>query len=493
MRRVKSAGLLAAGALGGIILALGINQRTGDGAALAQQASELAAQAGREAPRVAPANSAQVALSFAPVARAVQPAVVNVFTAAVVRDRNADPFYRLFNNQPRVANSLGSGVIIDANGLVITNNHVVQGADQIIVALADRREYPAKLVFSDARLDLALLRVDTKGAKLPALRLGDSDRAQVGDLVLAVGNPFGVGQTVTQGIVSAIARTGIGISDTQFFIQTDAAINPGNSGGALVGLNGELLGVNTAILSRGGGSNGVGFAVPANMVRVFLRAADTGKLVTAWIGAEGEALTADTAAAAGLDRPTGVLVTSVSPGSPAASAGLRPGDIVYAIDGKEVPDPGSLRYRIATLPLGERVALTVVRDRAARNVPLTLAPPPENPPRQLTRLPAGSFLGGVTVANLSPAFAQEIGAGLPERGVVVVQVPPNALAARTGFPAPGDLVEMVNNRPVRTVADLSGLGGGSMVFRVVRGGQRVECGFQAPVSFACRQVQLSQT
>ncbi|QMW24523.1 Do family serine endopeptidase [Sandaracinobacteroides saxicola] len=498
VERTKALGYLAVGAVAGLALALTVNWQNGNGGALAHQASELARDAAPAVERTVPGSAAQISLSFAPVARAAQPAVVNIFTAKVVRNRDAmmaDPFFRFFNSQPRVSNSLGSGVIVDgAKGLIITNNHVVEGADQIIVALADRREYAARLLFADARLDLALLKVDPRGAALPALKLGDSDRAQVGDLVLAIGNPFGVGQTVTQGIVSALARTGIGVSDTQFFIQTDAAINPGNSGGALLGMNGELLGINSAILSRGGGSNGVGFAVPSNMVRMFLRAADSGKLVTAWIGAEGEALTSDTAREAGLDRPTGVLMTGVSPGSPAAAAGLRAGDIVYAIDGKEVSDPGSLRYRIATLPVGERVKLTVVRDGKARNVELALAAPPEVPARQLTQVPNGNFLAGITVANLSPAFAQELGAGLPERGVVVVRVPGGAPAARTGFPAPGDLIEMVNGTPVRTVGDLGAVlpnARAAMRFVVNRGGQRVECAFQVPGSFGCRQLAVS--
>jgi serine protease Do len=424
----------------------------------------------------------------------VQPAVVNIFTARVVRQRQQmSPFFSLFNSEPRVENALGSGVIVDAGGLVVTNNHVVAGADQIIVALADRREYPAKLLFAEPRLDLALLQVDPRGARLPAARLGDSDRAQVGDLVLAVGNPFGVGQTVTQGIVSATARTGIGISDTQFFIQTDAAINQGNSGGALAAMNGEVIGINTAILTGGrdGGSIGLGFAVPSNMVKIFLRGAQSGRLVTAWIGAEGEAVTPETAAAAGLSRLSGMLVTGVSPGSPAAAAGLRPGDIVFAVDGKEVTDPASLRYQIATQPVGDTVTLTVVRERAARNLTLRAVAPPETPARQLTQIPGGNILAGISIANLSPALAQELGAGLPERGVVVVSVPPRAPAAQTGFPRPGDIVESVNGRPVGSVDDLRQAlftGGDRTLFALNRGGRRVECLFEAPARFGCRAV-----
>jgi serine protease Do len=442
-------------------------------------------------PRV-PRNQGEIALSFAPVARAAQPAVVNIFTARVVRDRaRMDGFFAFHSNQPRVENSLGSGVIVDPAGFIVTNAHVVRGADEITVALADRREYPARLVFADARLDLALLRVEPGAQPLPALALGDSDRAQVGDLVLAIGNPLGVGQTVTQGIVSATARTGLGISDTQFFLQTDAAINQGNSGGALVNLRGELIGVNTAILTAGreGGNIGLGFAVPSNMVRVFLQSARTGKVVTAWLGVEGESLTPETAAAAGLERPTGVLVNGVAPGSPAARAGLRPGDIIVALDGKEVQDPGTLRYRIATSGLGTEAELSVRRDGRTVALAVPLAAPPELPPRDLTTLPTGTILGGITVANLSPALAQELGAGLPERGVVVVAVPDNAPARVTGFPQPGDVIEAIDGQPVRSTDDVrrqTATPAPRTELLLARSSQRALCVFQAPRSWGCR-------
>jgi serine protease Do len=487
-------GLVAAGLVGGLALALSVNGLTGSGTLSAQEAASLARTAGGENERTVPQTAGQINLSFAPVARSVQPAVVNIFTARVVRQRQQmGGFFSMFEGQPRVENSLGSGVIVDAAGLVVTNNHVVQGADQIIVALADRREYPAKLIFSEPRLDLALLKIEPKGASLPVARLGDSDRAQVGDLVLAIGNPFGVGQTVTQGIVSATARTGIGVSDTQFFIQTDAAINQGNSGGALAAMSGEVIGINSAILTGGrdGGSIGLGFAIPSNMVKIFLRGASTGRFVTAWIGVEGEPLTSESATSAGLERPTGMLVTGVSRGSPAEQAGLKPGDIVYAVDGKEVLDPSSLRYLIATQPVGDSVTLTVVRGGEATNLKLGLAAPPENPPRQLTQLPGGSILAGVSIANLSPALAQELGAGLPEQGVVVVSVPRQAPAARTGFPSRGDIVESVNGQRVQDVTDVRGAleaNPGQTLFALNRGGQRVECLYRAPATFGCRAV-----
>ncbi len=375
--------LLGGGAVAGLALALGIETGVGR---TPVNADVIAPPPAAPVERVTPADAGQLQLSFAPVAKRAAPAVVNVYSARVNRSRATmmdDPFFRQFFGggapQPRVEQSLGSGVIVQPDGLIVTNNHVVNGADEILVALADRREYKAKLVFADAKSDLALLRIDTKGARLPVIKLGDSDRAEVGDVVLAVGNPFGVGQTVTHGIVSAVARTGVGVSDYQFFIQTDAAINPGNSGGALLDLRGNLLGINSAIYSRSGGSQGIGFAIPANIVRVFLAAAGTGKLVTGWIGAEGEAVTADSARLAGLDRPGGVLVTAVSPGSPAAAAGIRVGDILTAIDGKDVADPGMLRYRIATQGVGTRMDVTLIRGGRSEKVALTLARPPETP------------------------------------------------------------------------------------------------------------------
>ena len=355
------------------------------------------------------------------------------------------------------------------------------------MALSDRREYPAKVVFADARLDLALLKVDTAGAQLPVIRMGDSDRAEVGDVTIAIGNPFGVGQTVTTGIVSAIARTGIGISDWQFFIQTDAAINPGNSGGALLDGQGRLIGINTAIFSRSGGSNGIGFAIPSKMVRVFLSAAQTGKLVSGWIGVEGEALTAESARAAGLDRPGGLLVSAVVPGSPGAAAGIRPGDVLRSIDGKEVADGGQLRYSLATEGVGKALDVVLYRAGRAQQVKVTLANPPENPPRQLTPLRGQTILNGVTIANLSPAYAQELGVGLPENGVVVVELASGAPAAQIGL-RPGDLIEAVGGTAVRSVGEVTALASrGALSVRWRRDGHSTECGVVNGGQLACQR------
>lgn len=495
MKLVQRVMVITAGVAGGLILAFGM---IGDGRpALAQQASELARlAAGPQPERAVPTSAAQLSMSYAPVTRRVAPAVVNIYTARVVQQRGVmdDPLFRQFfggggATQPRIEQSLGSGVIVDADGLIVTNNHVVAGADQILVALADRREFAAKVVFADARVDLAVLRIEPKGQKLPVVRVGDSDRAEVGDVVIAIGNPFGVGQTVTHGIVSAVARTGIGVSDYQFFLQTDAAINPGNSGGALVAMDGSLVGINSAIYSRSGGSNGIGFAIPANMVRIFLHAAKTGKLVTSWIGAEGEQVTADTAARVGLDRPAGVLITGVSPASPAATAGIRAGDVIFAIDGKEVADAGMMRYRIATQPVGDKAMITLIRAGKAQNVELRLALPPEIPLRELSVIGGNNLLSGVTVGNLSPAFAQELGAGLPERGVVVVSLSGNAPSARLGFLRPGDIISAINGKPITTIEQLrqaAGTAATGMSVRFIRGSQTAECSFSPPNSFGCR-------
>ena len=490
-RSIRTAALIAGSALAGLGVALAIET----GSSRVPVAAEVVAPPVAVAlERTVPANSGQLQLSFAPVAKRAGPAVVNVYSARVNRTRATmmdDPFFGQFFGggapQPRVEQSLGSGVIVQSNGLIVTNNHVVANADEILVGLADRREYKARVVFADAHSDLALLQVDTKGVRLPTIPLGDSDHAEVGDVVLAIGNPFGVGQTVTHGIVSAAARTGVGVSDYQFFLQTDAAINPGNSGGALLNLRGELVGINTAIYSRSGGSNGIGFAIPANMVRVFLNAAGAGKLVTGWIGAEGETVTADSARLAGRDRPGGVLVTDVTPGSPAAQAGVRIGDILLSVDGKDIADPGMLRYRIATQGVGTRLTATLLRAGRIETVTMTLAKPPESPARALTRIGGNNLLTGVTIGNLSPALAQELGAGLPERGIVVTAIAPGAPAAQLGLLQVGDLIEAVNGTVVRSVGDVGGaVRSGAPSVRFNRGGQRAECGVTAGGQIACR-------
>jgi Do/DeqQ family serine protease len=416
--------------------------------------------------KVAPENREQITFSFAPVVKKVAPAVVNIYTRTVVEQPTSplqsDPFFRRFFGdqflggppERRVQNTLGSGVIIGADGTIVTNHHVIKGADQITVVLADRREFEAKLVGSDERADVAVLHIDAHGTPLPVLEFGDSDAVEVGDLVLAIGDPFGVGQTVTSGIISALARTTVGVSDFNFFIQTDAAINPGNSGGPLVTMDGKLIGVNSAIYSGTGGSIGIGFAIPSNMVRTVVASIRAGgRLVRPWLGAQGETVTADAAATLGLSRPSGVLVNEVYKGSPAASAGLKPGDVILKIDGRGVDDADSLRYRIATKPLHTTAILTVFRQGQQLNLSIALTAPPEDPPRNTTRFGNELPLGGATVANLSPAVAEEIGLDSFLKGVVVTAVKPGTPANRLGI-KPSDVILKINGTDIKSIDDL---------------------------------------
>ncbi|WP_029012349.1 DegQ family serine endoprotease [Niveispirillum irakense] len=416
--------------------------------------------------RAVPADRGAITLSFAPLVRQAGPAVVNIYTKRRVQTQVSpllqDPLFQRFFGEAfrgipreRVESSLGSGVILEADGLIVTNAHVIQGSDEITVVLADRREFPAKLVTADEQVDLAVLRIDPGTEKLPVLAMHDSDDLEVGDLVLAIGNPFGVGQTVTSGIVSAVARTAVGISDYNFFIQTDAAINPGNSGGALISMDGKLVGINTAIFSRSGGSIGIGFAIPANMVRTVVDAVRTGgKLVRPWIGAGGQAVTADIAASLGLPRPAGVLINQVRKGGPAEQAGLRVGDVVVAVNGRAVDDPDSMRFRVATLAVGGSTSLKVLRQGREQELRLKLIGAPEDPPREETVLSGRHPLVGAKVANLSPALAEEIRFDGAAEGVVVLEVTRGSAAAALGL-RPGDLVLRVNDRAIASVRELA--------------------------------------
>jgi Do/DeqQ family serine protease len=434
--------------------------------------------------RTPPTSREMIHLSFAPVVKKVSPAVVNVYSRRTVQTRSPfmdDPFFRRFfgNQSPfglprdRVQQSLGSGVILGADGLIVTNHHVIDGAEQITVVLNDRREFEAKVVLSDDHADLAVLKIDTHGEHLPTLEVGDSDQLEVGDLVLAIGDPFGVGQTVTSGIVSALARTGIG-SDVSSFIQTDAAINPGNSGGALVDLDGKLVGINTAIFSQSGGSIGIGFAIPTTLVRTVLQAATSGAQIRRpWLGANGQEVTAEIANALHLPHPGGMLIKDLTADGPAAHAGLRVGDVITAIGGHDIADPNELRYRIAILPINTATPVTYWRDGQSNTTTITLAALPETPARQVTPLGDSSPLDGATVANLNPAQADELDLATTLRGVVVVSVKAGTLAGRLGL-NPGDIIVSINHQPVDTVSalkDTLSAGQGPWVFSIRRGGQ----------------------
>lgn len=431
-----------------------------------------------------PASQAEIKLSYAPIVQTVQPAVVNVYAAKVVQNRNPlleDPIFRRFfgggGPQPeQIQRSLGSGVMVDASGLVVTNNHVIEGADQVKVALADKREFEAEIVLKDSRTDLAVLRLKDTKEKFATLDLANSDDLLVGDLVLAIGNPFGVGQTVTHGIVSALARTQVGITDYQFFIQTDAAINPGNSGGALVDMTGKLVGINTAIFSRSGGSQGIGFAIPANMVRVVIASAKTGgkAVKRPWLGARLQAVTPEIAETLGLKRPSGALVASVSKGSPSEKAGLKVSDLIVSIDGFPVDDPNAFDYRFATRPLGGTASIEVQRGAKAVKLSMPLEVAPDTGRDEIV-LTARSPFQGAKIANISPALADDLRLDPSVEGVVVTDLADDAPAAGVGFQK-GDIIVAVNNKRIAKTGDLERITNESFrLWRItlVRGGQQI--------------------
>src|SRR3979409_1596028 len=336
--------------------------------------------------RRVPSSGAELRLSYAPIVQRVQPAVVNVYAAKTVQNRNPlldDPIFRRFFGVPgqqpeQMQRSLGSGMMVDPSGLVVTNNHVIEGADQVKISLSDKREFEAEIVLKDSPAYLPVRRLKDAKEKFPTLDFANSDELLVGDVVLAIGNPFGVGQTVTHGIISALARTQVGITDYQFFIQTDAAINPGNSGGALVDVTGKLAGINTAIFSRSGGSQGIGFAIPANIVRVVVASAKSGgkAVKRPWLGAKLQAVTPEIAEPLGLRLPTGALVANVIPNSPAAGAGLKASDLIVSVDGQAIDDPNAFDYRFATRPLGGASQVDVQRagKTIKLSIPLQIAP-----------------------------------------------------------------------------------------------------------------------
>jgi Do/DeqQ family serine protease len=405
-----------------------------------------------------PETRSEIELTFAPLVREVSPAVVNVYTQKTVKTGVTPMEMLLYGRaapQSRVQNSLGSGVIVRDDGVIVTNNHVVEDADSFRVVLSDRREYPAELVLNDERTDLAVLKIDTGGDKLPVLHYADTREAQVGDLVMAIGNPFGVGQTVTSGIISATARTDVGISDYSFFIQTDAAVNPGNSGGALVDMKGQLVGVNTAIFSRGGGSNGIGFAIPSEMVkRVVDAAMNEGTFVRPWLGLAAQSVSFDMAKAQGLSRPIGVMVTEVYDGGPADKSGLRRGDLVTAIDGREVFDEKGLKFLAAIRNPGEKAQLNVLRGGRNQVIGVRVEPPPGATEADIVLLEGQDVFNGARVVELSPRLAEENGLDPFQKGsgIYVYSVARRSVA-RNYF-RPGDIIRSVNGKQTKTVKDL---------------------------------------
>ena len=441
-------------------------------AALSQPALAQTAQTRR-----VPTSAADVKTSFAPVVQASAPAVVNVFSERHTRSgpTSLSELYT-YGGMPRdrVEQSLGSGAIVREDGVVVTNYHVVENTDQIRVVLTDRREFPAKILLADQRSDLAVLKIDAPaGSKFPTIRIDADSTLQVGDLVLAIGNPYGVGQTVTNGIVSALSRTDIGITDYSFFIQTDAAINPGNSGGPLVDMDGDLIGLNTAIFSQSGSSSGIGFAIPAAMVRQVVASAVSGSshVERPWLGAHAEPVTRDQAQSLGLPGAQGVQIKQIYPGGPADKAGLKAGDVLLAINDEAVNDESAVNYRIGTRKAGDDASLKVLRAGAQRTLTVRLATPPSATPDEVQVSGRNPF-DGATVANLSPALADQKGLDPFVQGVAVTAVT-DGLAARNGL-KPGDIILEVNGVKIDTthrLQDVIKTGGRQWRFQVKRGDQ----------------------
>ena len=413
-----------------------------------------------------PRDKTDITMSFAPLVKRTAPAVVNVYAKTVQREQQAgggpfdDPFFRQFFGlnadgppRERIASSLGSGVIVDPNGTIVTNNHVIKNATDIRVALADKREFSAKVILADERTDLAVLKIDVADENLPVLPLANSDDLEVGDLVLAIGDPFGVGQTVTSGIISALARNNVGISDYQFFIQTDAAINPGNSGGALVNMKGQLIGINTAIFSKSGGSIGIGFSIPSNMVATVIQSAQSGKAIQRpWLGGEFQNVTQDLADSLGLARPEGVLVTNLSPQSPLATAGLKRGDVLLAFDGKSLDNAQGLNYLLGTSHVGDSKLIEYRRGDASLQATIKMVAAPETVAREQTEITGKNPFAGLVVANLSPAVADEVNLPSSVSGVVILQVKDGPAAQ---WMQKGDILREVNGMKIDKVSSLN--------------------------------------
>jgi len=418
--------------------------------------------------------------SFAPVVKRVLPSVVTITSSRMVKtgmqgnpfggDDQIPPMFRQFfgdnfgngngggqfRTVPRQQKEegLGSGVIVSPNGYILTNNHVVDHASSVTVIMPDKQEYKARVVGTDSKTDLAVVKIDA--GTLDAVTIGDSDKVQVGDYVLAVGNPFGIGKTVTMGIVSATGRANLGIEDYEDFIQTDAAINHGNSGGALVNDRGELVGINTAILANGSeGNQGIGFAVPVNVARkVMDQIIKNGKVTRAYLGVMAQEVTPAIAKAFHEPRVTGALIGDVTPDSPAQKAGLEKGDIILALDGNPVNSSAELRMHVSLMEPGTRVNVKVFREGAEKTLPLTLAEMPTETAKAEQQENNGTedALQGITVENVSARTARQLGLPATATGVVVTSIDPNSKAAESGLQR-GDVIQEVNHKPVRSTAD----------------------------------------
>jgi len=420
----------------------------------------------------------QTGQAFTEIAKVVTPAVVNISTTKIVRRETispffGDPFFRDFFGEdpfrefriPRKwkEQSLGSGVIASSDGYIITNNHVIEKAEEIKVSLSDKRDFKGKVVGSDPKTDIAVIKIDAKN--LPTIPWGDSDKLQVGEFVLAIGNPYGLNQTVTMGIISAVGRANVGIADYEDFIQTDAAINPGNSGGPLVNIRGELIGINTAIFSRTGGYQGIGFAVPSNMARsVMDQLVKKGKVVRGWLGVSIQELNTELAKEFGLKDLKGALVGDVTSQSPAAKAGIKRGDVILSYNGKVVDNVGSLRNMVSQTQPGTRVKIKILRDKKEMEVEALIAELPKELPETDISGREGTeegenVLSGITVRELTREMARELNLSRKERGVVIIRIEPGSPAEEAGLKR-GDLIKEINHKEVTGLKDYNRIASG---------------------------------
>lgn len=419
-----------------------------------------------------PQSNAEIKLSFAPLVKKIEPAVVSISSQRVITTGYRhpfidDPFFApFFGNRflgkgglsrQRVESSLGSGLIVSPEGLVVTNAHVIDGASEVKIILPDEKEMDTETILIDKASDIALLQIKAENEDIvfPYATFKPSEELEVGDLVLAIGNPFGVGQTVTSGIVSALARSSLGINDYNFFIQTDAAINPGNSGGPLVAMDGNVVGINTAIYSRNGGNIGIGFAIPSETVQSVIRAKKAGNIndsgiVRSWLGITGQKPDSDLAKSLELDSPHGVLITSVHSASPLKIAGIKTGDVITAVNGKQVRDPAEMNFRWSQTEPGEQTDITFYRKGKNHTVTITAILPPDEPPADTTLLEGGHLLNGATIANINPAIAFNLGI-LEESGVVVTDTKNTSRASQ--IVNKGDILKNINGKDIKNVKD----------------------------------------
>ena len=435
-----------------------------------------------------PQSEIEIKLSFVPLVKQAAPAVVNIYAQRIIEERRSpfsrDPFFRdFFRNfgqlQPRVQNSLGSGVILSADGYVVSNYHVVGGATDIRVVLHDGREISGDVILADEDSDLAVLKINTDEI-LPHLDLRKSDTVEVGELVLAIGNPFGVGQTVTNGIISGLARTGIASGSAKgYFLQTDAPINPGNSGGALIDISGSLVGVNTSILSRSGGSNGIGFAIPADLIGQFLIQAKAGRssFIRPWAGMRGQPITFEMAASLNLPAMSGMIISELHELSPFSKVGIGVGDIITKVDGLDINSPAEMLYRMSVVGIGKAVDVSYLSQGILKSTKIDLVEMPNWEAKNVTLGPEFIFMD-LHISELTPEFQSKFGLSFSSDGLIVLD--PGRIASRLGLRR-GDLLGEVNGKPVDTIQDaISAISSIKSVgsITIIRSGRRVSLRFR---------------